>query len=325
MKYVPFAATGETVSQMCLGTMMFGSRTDQSEADRILGAAVERGITFIDTAAMYGDGKTEEILGEILKGRRDQLFITTKVHAGIDGDTIRTSLDASLKRMQIETVDLYMIHWPQSGMHPAEMMQALNDVVVQGKARHVGFCNCPAWLFAHYNTIAAVNGWARLICNQVPYNLFERGIEVEVLPQAVAERIAITTYRALVIGLLAGKYAAAQPLPANTRGENDPRVPAWLAKYGDGIEKLRKFSAARGVPMGHVATAWVYSKQGVTAPIVGVSTLAQTLTAIDGFDLELTPAEITEIESYFDTAIKMEAGGKFPERRQELNLIADNV
>jgi len=178
MKYVAFGNSGEMVSQMCLGTMMFGSRCDQAESDRILGAAVERGITFIDTAAMYGQGKTEEILGEILKGRRDKLFITTKVHTGVDGETIRTSIDASLKRMQIDRVDLYMIHWPQVGMHPVEMMEALNTVVTQGKARYVGFCNCPAWLFAHYNSIATANGWAKLVCNQVPYNLLERGIEV---------------------------------------------------------------------------------------------------------------------------------------------------
>lgn len=321
MKYVAFGNTGEQVSQMCLGTMMFGSRCDQAESDRILGTAVERGITFIDTAAMYGQGQTEEILGEILKGRRDKLFITTKVHAGVDGETIRTSIDASLKRMQLDMVDLYMIHWPQVGMHPVEMMEALNAVVTQGKARFVGFCNCPAWLFAHYNSIAAANGWVKLVCNQVPYNLLERGIEVEVLPQALAEGIAITTYRALLIGLLAGKYTAGQPLPADTRGETDPRVPAWLEKYGDGIERLKQFARQRGVPVGHVATAWVYQKPGVTSPIVGVSTLAQTNEAIDGFDLELSPAELDEITSYFDTGVKEETGGKFPELRHELHLI----
>lgn len=321
MKYVALGSTGVQVSQMCLGTMMFGERCDRAESDRILGAAVERGITFIDTAAMYGKGKTEEILGEILKGRRDKLFITTKVHEGVDGKTICTSIDASLKRMQLDAVDLYMIHWPRVGMHPVEMMEGLNDVVAQGKTRYVGFCNCPAWLFAHYNAIAVEHGWARLVCNQVPYNLLERGIEVEVLPQALTENIAITTYRALLAGLLAGKYTAGQPLPADVRGQTDPRIPNWLEKYGDGVERLKQFAAQRGVPTAHVATAWVSSKPGVTCPIIGVSSLEQVNTAIDGFEFALTPAEADEITLYFDTAVKEETGGKFPELRRELHLL----
>lgn len=323
MKYVALGSTGVQVSQMCLGTMMFGERCDRAEADRILGAAVERGITFIDTAAMYGKGKTEEILGEILKGRRDTLFITTKVHDGVDGKTIRTSIDASLKRMQLDAVDLYMIHWPQIGMHPVEMMEALNDVVAQGKTRYVGFCNCPAWLFAHYNAIAVEHGWARLVCNQVPYNLLERGIEVEVLPQALAENIAITTYRALLAGLLAGKYTAGHPLPTDARGQTDPRIPKWLEKYGEGVERLKNFAAQRGVPTAHAATAWVSGKPGVTCPIVGVSSLDQVNTAIDGFEFTLTPAETEEITAYFDTAVKEETGGKFPELRRELHLLQE--
>lgn len=321
MKQIPFANTGVHLSQMCLGTMMFGSRCDEAEADRILGAALDGGVNFMDTAAVYGnEGGTEEILGRILPGRRDRLFITTKVHAGVDGETIRTSIDGSLERMQTGHVDLYMIHWPQPHMHLTEMMQALNDVVAAGKTRFVGFCNCPAWVFAQCNHIAALNGWAPLVCNQVPYNLLERGIEVEILPQALAEKIAITTYRALVIGLLAGKYTAGQPIPVNTRGETDARLPVWLAKYGDGIEQLKQFAAALGVPPAHVATAWVYARPGVMSPIIGVSSLAQTLTAIDGFSFELTPAQVDQVTSFFDTAVREEAGGKFPELRRALDL-----
>lgn len=320
MNQVPFANTGVQLSQMCLGAMMFGSRCDEAESDRILGAALDGGINFIDTAAMYANGGTEEILGRILPGRREKLFITTKVHAGVDGETIRASIDGSLKRMQTDHVELYMIHWPQPQMDLHEIMHALNDVVVAGKARFVGFCNCPAWVFARCNRIAEANGWAPLVCNQVPYNLIERGIEVEILPQALAEKIAITTYRALVIGLLAGKYTAGQPLPANSRGETDPRVPVWLSKYGDGIERLKKFAAGHGVPPAHVATAWVCARPGVTAPIVGVSTLAQTLAAIEGFSFELSRAQADELASFFDTEVKEEAGGKFPELRRALDL-----
>ena len=188
MKNVEFGKTGEKVSEMCLGTMMFGQRCDEAEADRILGAAVERGVNFVDSAPMYSNGHAEEILGRIIKGRREQLFIGTKVHKGLDSQNILESIDESLARMRIDYVDLYMIHWPIEGMRPKEIMEALNGVVTQGKARYVGCCNYPAWLFAHSNAIAERNGWARLVCNQVAYNLIERGVEIEILPQAVAEQ-----------------------------------------------------------------------------------------------------------------------------------------
>ncbi|HEY4200567.1 MAG TPA: aldo/keto reductase [Devosiaceae bacterium] len=322
MKYVPFGRTGVSVSQMCLGTMMFGGRCDEKEADAIVGTALERGVNFLDTAAMYVEGKTEEILGRILKGRRDKFFITTKVHRGVDGATIGTSIDESLARLKTDHVDLYMIHWPAARMNPTEMMEALNSVVVAGKTRFVGFCNCPAWLFAHYNRIAAQNGWAELVCNQVPYNLLERGIEVEVLPQAEAEGIAITTYRPISAGLLAGKYLPGQPLPTDARGQTDQRLGAWLDKYGDGIGKLLAMAKDMSVAPGHLSTAWVYGHPGVTAPIVGVSSLSQTSSAIDGFDLTLTGEQRERLTGFFDTAVKEEAGGRFPELRRVGNLVA---
>ena len=114
MRYIEFGNTGETVSEMCLGTMMFGQRCDEAESDRILGAAIDGGVTFVDTAAMYAEGVTEEILGRILKGRRDKLFIATKVHKGVDAQSILESIDDSLARLQLDFVDLYLIHWPKS-------------------------------------------------------------------------------------------------------------------------------------------------------------------------------------------------------------------
>lgn len=322
MKTVPFGTTGETLSRMCLGTMMFGRRCDEREADRILGLALDRGVTFLDTAAMYENGETEAILGRILEGRRDRLSVTTKVHRGIDGATIRASIDESLSRLRTDRVDLYMIHWPEAGMRPAEMMAALNDVVAAGKARFVGFCNCPAWLFALLNRIAAENGWARLVSNQLPYNLLERGIEVEVLPQAVAEGVAITTYRPLLAGLLAGKYRPGQPLPADARGQTDARIGDWLGRYGAGVASLHAMAAEMGVAPGHLATAWVYGREGVATPIVGVSSLDQLNSAIDGFALDLTAEQRDRLSSFFDAGVKEEAGGRFPELRRSLQLVA---
>lgn len=321
MKYVELGNTGETVSEMCLGTMMFGQRCDEAESDRILGTAIDGGVTFVDTAAMYGEGVTEEILGRILKGRRDRLFVATKVHKGVDARSILESIDESLARLRLDFVDLYLVHWPRPGMRPQEIMEALDQVVAQGKARYVGCCNYSAWLYAHSNAIAARNSWAPLVCNQIPYNLIERGAEVEILPQAVAERVAITTYRPLVLGILAGKYEVGAPMPADSRGQTDARIPAWLDRYGESIRRFNRFAAERGLHPAQLAIAWVRHSPAVTAPIVGASSAAQLQPTIAAFDVDLTDEEYAEVTGLFDTAVKEEAGGKFPELRRALDLV----
>jgi len=290
MRYVELGRTGEIVSEMCLGTMMFGDRCDKAESDRILAAAIDHGVNFVDTAAMYCQGYTEEILGRILSGRREKLFITTKVHKGVDG--------------------------------PVEVMEALNGVVTQGKARHVGCCNYPAWLYAHSNVIARCNNWVPLVCNQIPYNLIERGTEVEVLPQAVAEQVAITTYRPLAMGILAGKYQVGEPLPADSRGQTDARIPAWLDKYGQAIKNFDQFATDHNVHPAQLAISWVRHSPAVTSPIVGVSSVKQLQAVFAAFDFDLTAEEYALVTDLFDTEVKEEAGGKFPELRRIMNLVA---
>ena len=321
MNYVPFGATGQQVSEMCLGTMMFGDRCDQAESDRILATALDHGVNFVDTAAMYVNGRTEEILGHILQGRRDRLFLATKVNS-IDPQAIRTSIDDSLKRMQIDAIDLYLLHWPKAGMNPTAMMAALNDVVQAGKARFVGCCNFPAWLLAHFNAIAAQNNWPSLICNQIPYNPIERGVEVEVLPQALAGKIAITVYRPLIFGILAGKYKPGEAIPADSRGNTDPRIPRWLEKYGEGIARFNQIAADRKLHPAQLAVAWLRHSPAVTTPIIGVSSARQLEASFPGFEVNLSDAEYAEVTGLFDTAVKEEAGGGFAGLRRDLNLVA---
>jgi aryl-alcohol dehydrogenase-like predicted oxidoreductase len=320
MKQVPLGC-GPLVSEMCLGTMMFGDRCDQAESDRILGVALDAGVNFVDTAAMYCDGGTERILGNILGARRKRLFLATKVHKGLDAASIVSSVDESLARLRTDHLDLYMVHWPKKGMRPAEIMEALSRVVAAGKTRYVGCCNYPAWLLAHSNAIAAVHGWPRLMCNQVPYNLVERGVEVEVLPQAMAEKIAITAYRPVVMGLLTGKYRAGQPLPEDVRGQKDSRIPAWLDRHGQSIERMIAFAERRGLTPTQVAIAWVRKSPAVACPIVGVSSVAQLQGSLAGFDFDLTDAEYGEVTRLFDTEVAEEAGGNFKPLRRELSLL----
>ena len=321
MNYIPFGSTGVTVSQFCLGTMMFGGRCDQAEADRVLGTAIEHGVNFIDTAAMYVQGRTEEILGELLPGRREQLFVATKVKS-VDPQVIRSSIDASLQRLKLPYVDLYMIHWPEVGMNPTAIMGALNDVVQAGKARFVGCCNYPAWLVAHSNAIAQANGWPQLVCNQIPYNPIERGVEVEILPAALATNVAITVYRPLIFGMLAGKYQPGAAIPTDSRGETDARIPRWLVKYGAGIARFNAFAAERNLHPAQLAVAWLRHNPAVTNPIIGVSSARQLQASLNAFDFNLSDDEYATVTALFDTAVQEEAGGDFVPLRRNLHLVA---
>lgn len=325
MQQVPFADTGLTVSEFCLGTMMFGGRCDEAEADRILGRAQECGVNFIDTAAMYVNGVTEEILGRIMQGRRDRLFLTTKVAKGVDAASILSSIDESLARMQTDYVDLYLIHWPVQGMDPTEIMGALSQVVAAGKARYVGCCNYPAWLFAHHNAIAAAHGWPKLVCNQIAYNIIERGVEVEILPQAMAEQVAITAYRPLVQGLLTGKYRWGQPLPDNTRGQTSSQIITWLSQYGESVDRFIRFADARGVSPLTLAIAWVRHSPAVTAPIIGISSLRQFEETLAAFDYTLSAEEYAELTYLFDTEVKEEGLQRFPGLRYNFPRLRRNL
>ncbi|MCX5661460.1 MAG: aldo/keto reductase [Planctomycetota bacterium] len=307
MKRVPLGSTGVDVSQLCLGTMMFGDRTDEAEAGRIVDLALGSGVDFFDTAAVYAGGKTEEILGRLLKGRRDRVFLATKVNVGNGSEypaQIAASLEASLQRLQTDRVDLFLLHWARADMDPPAIMAELAKVVRAGKARFIGCCNFPAWTFAHFNAVATSIGAPKLINNQLPYNLIERGIEVEILPQAVAEKIAITCYRPLMAGVLAGKYIPGQPAPADARATTDERIPKWLAENAGGVTHLLNLAKAKGVPPSHVAIAWLKSRVGVTCPIIGVSKLAQLQDAIAAFSLELTADEQQALAASFATEVK---------------------
>ncbi len=321
LQRVPFGRTGIQVAEMCLGTMMFGGKTDLGESTRILHRALDLGADFIDTAPMYENGTTEEIVGRALRGKRERVFLATKVHSGVTRQHILSSADESLRRLQTDHMDLFQIHWPKTGMNLAEIMEVLDLLVRQGKTRLVGCCNFPAYVMAQLNAIAAGRGLATLVSFQPPYNVLERGIEVECLPYCLAEGMAVLPYRPLSIGLLTGKYRQGQPLPSDSRGLNDARIPRWLERFGGGIEKLAAFARARGVSTAAVAVAWVRCHPAVTAPIVGVSTVEQLEESMRAMRFRLSPAEREEVSSFFDTEVKEIGGGDFPALRRELGLV----
>jgi 1-deoxyxylulose-5-phosphate synthase len=313
MQYVTFPGHPLKVSKICLGTMMFGEKCDFPVSDAIVKKALELGINFFDTAAMYTGGLSEEYLGKSLQGYpRENLFIGTKVVKGIARESILESIQESLTRLRMDYVDLYMIHWPVAGMNLTEMMGALNEVLQSGKAKLVGCCNFPAYLLASANAVAAGNGWAKLACNQVAYNLIERGVEVEILPQAILEGLAITAYRPLAVGLLSGKFQPGMKMDAATRGASDSRVITWLSQHGGEIKNFLQFAENKNVSPAQLAVAWVAHSPAITAPIVGVSSVSQLESSAKAADVQLSEDEYQALTATFHTEVMEEGLQIFP-------------
>jgi len=306
--------------------MMFGDKCDAALSEAIVARALELGINAFDTAAMYTAGASERHLGRALQSApRDKICVATKVAKGVDRQSIVESIDESLGRMQMEYVDLYLIHWPVPGMNLTEMMGALNEVVVRGKARLVGCCNFPAYLLASANGIAAANGWALLRCNQVAYNLIERGVEVEILPQARLEQLAITAYRPLAIGLLTGRLMPGMPMEQAARGTTDSRVLTWLSQHGRSIERFVAYARSKGVEPAQLAAAWVMQNPAVTQPILGVSSLAQVASAVRVPAVILTDAERQDITDLFQTEVMEEGLQRFPGTKYNFPRLRRNL
>ena len=206
-------------------------------------------------------------------------------------------------------------------MEPEKTMDALDRAVKSGKAKFAGCCNYPAWLVAHSNTYAKLRKQAVLSCNQIPYNLIERGAEIEVLPHAKTEHIAVAVYRPLVMGLLTGKYEPGRQIPGDSRGKSDPRIADWVSRYSDGMNKFLGYAEELGVPPAALALAWVRFSPAVTCPVTGVSSLKQLNAGIKAFDFELDREQYDRLTGMFDTSPKEESGGKFAELRRNSDLV----
>ncbi len=312
MKYIPFLDPSLKVSKICLGTMTFGDTCDLSGSKAVVNAGIDAGINFFDTAPMYANGTAEEYLGQALAGRRDKMTIATKVHAGLDEKTILPSLEASLKRLRTDYVDLFLIHWPAKGMNLTQMMGALNKVVTSGKARFVGCCNFPAWLLASSNAVAVEHDWPKLRCNQIAYNLIERGVEVEVLPQATTDGVFMTAYRPLAVGLLSGSFGPGRPLAEGKRGSTDSRVITWLSQHGGSLERFSGFCKRRNLSPVQAALAWVATCPAISCPIAGASSPQQVTEAAGSVDVTLDEESYRELTDMFDTEVKEEGLQRFP-------------
>jgi len=316
MQYVNLGHTGLRVSRVCLGMMSFGPHPDrkwaldESEAEPIVRAAVEGGVTFFDTADMYSHGESERLTGRLLGSMltRDEVVVATKVFmpmtpgengGGLSRKHVLSAIDASLDRLGMDYVDLYQIHRWDHRTPIEETMEALHDVVRAGKARYIGASSMYAWQFAKAQHVAERNGWTRFVSMQNHYNLVYREEEREMIPLCLDQGVGVIPWSPLARGLLAGNRGRGGD-KRTTRAETDPFAELLYSDRDfDVVDQVEAVAAARGVAMAQVALAWLLSKEGVTAPIVGATRLAHLDDALAAEALELTADEIAQLEAAY--------------------------
>jgi aryl-alcohol dehydrogenase-like predicted oxidoreductase len=300
MTYRLLGRTGVRVSPLCLGTLNFGGPTPDEEALRIVDAALEAGVNVIDTANMYHGGRSEEAVGKALAGRRHRVVLATKVHGRMgDGPNdqgtsrlhILRACEESLRRLNTDYIDLYQVHRPCPEIPIEETLGALTDLVRAGKVRYIGCSTHPAWMVAEALAASERHGFARYVSEQPPYNLLDRRIENELLPMAARYGLAILPWAPLAQGVLAGRYPAADALPADSRAVRQPGSIYSRRVTPRGIEAGQAFAALareHGLPPGQLALLWCKDQPGVTSPIVGPRTLEQFVGLLPVLGMSLT-------------------------------------
>jgi aryl-alcohol dehydrogenase-like predicted oxidoreductase len=307
--------TGLQISRLCLGCMSYGVpergahpwSLPEDQSRPFIRRALELGLNFFDTANVYSDGTSEEILGRALRdfARRDEVVIATKVHgrmrpgpngAGLSRKAILSEIDASLKRLGTDHVDLYQIHRWDAATPIEETMEALHDVVKAGKARYLGASSMYAWQFAKAQQAAQQQGWTPFVSMQNYVNLLYREEEREMLPLCRDQGVAVIPWSPLARGRLT------RPFDTTTaRTETDAFGRTLYAHTADAdrrvVEAVQRVATRLGVPMARVALAWVLRKPGVSAPIIGATRLDQLDEAVAALSLQLSDADVTELEA----------------------------
>ena len=294
MKYKSLGRTGVQVSELCFGTMSFGGDTDEAGSAVMYKACRDAGINFYDCADQYNKGKAEEILGRLMKGHRDDLVITTKCYnpSGDDINARGTSrrhvtraVEASLKRLQTDRVDVLFLHQYDARTPIDESMRALEDMVRSGKVLYPAVSNWSAWQTQKAVDIQDRSDWARLQVIQPMYNLVKRQAEVEVLPMAAANGLGVTPYSPAAAGLLSGKYSG----EANGRLKTNKM---YAARYGEPwvfevADKFVAFCKLRGMHPVSAAVAWTGAHPAVTAPIIGARSIEQLQASLDSVKIDM--------------------------------------
>jgi len=306
--------TGIRVSPLCLGCMMFGGRTNPADSEKIIDAAITSGVNFLDTANVYNDGKSEEVVGEALRknGHRHHIVLATKVHGSMHkGDNLDPNqsgnsrrqiieqCEASLRRLKTDWIDLYQIHRPQPECAIDETLRALDDLVRSGKVRYIGSSTFAAWQVVESLWVSKEYGLNRFVTEQPPYNLLDRQIERELIPACKTYGFGIIPWSPLAGGFLSGKYKRKGSQPEGRfQDGSHMRAPALLGseRAFDAVEALTRLADEKGIAVSQLALAWAMQQPHVTSPIIGPRTLEQLADNLKAPDVKLTPDDLAQID-----------------------------
>jgi aryl-alcohol dehydrogenase-like predicted oxidoreductase len=311
MEYRQLGNSGVRVSVIGLGTNRFGSKeVGQTDVDQIIDQALDLGINFFDTANVYTEGRSEETLGQALKGRIDKVVLASKFSFprksspnswGASRYQLMQAVDASLRRLQTDHIDLYYTHRWDASTPIEETLRALDDVIRMGKVRYIGASAYASWQLAHANVLAEMKGWTAFVVIQSEYNLLRRDVEREVLPYCRAHRVGFVPYYPLAGGFLTGKYERGKPPPPGSRGENTRAVRELMteANYNT-VVRLATWAEARGRGVNELAQAWLLGQPQVCSVISGATKVQQVVSNAKASDWQLTTEELKEIDSIID-------------------------
>jgi aryl-alcohol dehydrogenase-like predicted oxidoreductase len=311
MQYRQLGSSGVRVSTIGLGTNRFGvDKCPQQEVNDIIDAALDLGVNHIDTADVYAEGRSEETLGVALKGRWDRVFVATKFSRRMgDGPNdigasryhMMHAVEASLRRLQSDHIDLYYLHLWDETTPIEETLRGLDDLIRQGKVRYVGASGIAAWQLARANVMAELQGWSPFVVVQSHYHLLERDVERDQIPYCQAHDVGFIPYFPLAGGFLTGKYQRNAPPPSGSRGETNGYVREYMtdANY-DAVEELAAWAADRGRTLVELAEAWLLAQPRVCSVISGVTGLDQFLSNVKGADWALTPENVEEINAILE-------------------------
>lgn len=305
MQYRQLGNSGVRVSVIGMGTNRFGNVIKQDEANEIIAAAQDHGLNFIDTADVYADSQSETTLGHALKGRREHFVIATKVYFktgdgpndyGASRYHILNGVEASLRRLQTDHIDLYQMHRWDDTTPIAETLRSLDDLIRSGKVRYIGASQYAAWQLAEANLLAELRGWSSFVTIQSHYHMLEREVEKEVLPYCRAHGVGFIPYFPLAGGFLTGKYKRGEPAPAGSRGESSGYVQQYMTEANyTRIEKLTEWAGERGRSLGELAHAWLLAQPQVCSVISGLTRLDHLLQNLKAADWELSAGELKQV------------------------------
>jgi aryl-alcohol dehydrogenase-like predicted oxidoreductase len=311
MEHTTLGSTGLEVSRLCLGCMNFGSDAewmldDREESKEVIERAIEHGITFFDTANVYSRGESEEILGEALSGRREEVVIATKVYGrmrggpngqGLSRRHVLEEADASLDRLDTEYIDLYQIHRWDDRTPIVETLSALDSLVSDGKVRYVGASTMPAWKFAKALYTADLDNRERFVSMQCEYNLVDRHEEQNVLPLCRDQGVGVIPWSPLAGGFLADKYDPEDEPEAGRAATDDRTRNRFTEENWAVLDVVRELADEKGVSPVELSIAWLLGKENVDAPIVGPRTIEQLDGTVGALDVSLTDEEIERLEA----------------------------